>query len=73
MRPEKMATDGLISENEVARVWNCGQRTKESAPIGEGGPMFQIDATHTAAKDRSPQRESRRLATVVGPSGRLRR
>ena len=27
--------------------------------------MFQIDAAHTAAKDRSPQREIRRLATVV--------
>ena len=29
--------------------------------------MFQIDAAHTAAKDRSPQREIRRLATVVHP------
>ena len=31
--------------------------------------MFQIDAAHPAAKDRSPQREIRRLATVVGPTG----
>ena len=27
-RLHSRATDSLSSENEVARVWNCGQRTR---------------------------------------------